>query len=153
MEEKFFIRVFVALMAVATVVWWLIGWLLPSVERGYLQSVSAQQPKRWVAGDTLWLEIDSIPAMPSDVMLLYDSLGANYPVLNVDIVYPDSLLQNGLPRPVQINYHIPYWSVYRRSVTLWGITFSTGQVNPYAPYPTAAKQDATVLSFPIQPPH
>ena len=50
--------------------------------------------------------------------------------------------------PIKLDYKIPYWSVYRRSITLWGITFSTGQPNPYIPYPEAA-QSAEVLSMPI----
>ena len=153
MKERFLIRVFVALLASATVVWWLVGWLLPSVKSSYVQSAVAQRPKRWVAGDTLWMEIDSIPALPSDAMLLRDSMVVAFPELDIDVVYPDSLLRNGLPEHIQLDYHIPYWSVYRRSVTLWGITFSTGQANPYSPFPAEAKQDATVLSFPIRPPH
>lgn len=54
---------------------------------------------------------------------------------------------------ITFDYSVPYWSVYRRSVTVWGITFSTGQLSPFAPYPAAKSQDATVLSFPLQAPH
>lgn len=136
-------------------VWWLMGWLLPSVESSYVQSAVAQQPKRWVAGDTLWLEIDSIPALPSDAMLLPDSLRVlyPYPLVNIKTTYPDSLLRGRLPDKIPFEYHPAFWSVYRRSVTLWGITLSTGQINPWWPYPAGANHDATVLSFPLQPPH
>ena len=149
------IRVFVALLAGTTMVWWLVGWLLPSVKSGYVQSAVAQRPKRWVVGDTLWLEIDSIPALPSDGLLWYDSLGIAKPsqLANVKAAYPDSLLRNGLPDKIPFEYHPSFWSVYRRSVTLWGITLSAGQINPYWPYPAGASGDATVLSFPLQPPH
>ena len=134
------------------------GWLLPVVGGGYVQSVVAQKPKRWVAGDTLWLEIDSIPALPSDGLLLPDSLRLiypyphPYPVVSVNAAYPDSLLRGGFSAKIPFEYHPSRWSVYRRSVTLWGITLSAGQINPYWPYPAGANQEATVLSFPLQPP-
>ena len=35
-------------------------------------SASAQEPRRWYSGDTLWLEIYSLPVLPSDGMW-YDS--------------------------------------------------------------------------------
>lgn len=112
----------------------------------------AQKPRRWIAGDTLWLEVDSIPSLPSEEELMRESLLMLYPGVWFPKMYPDSLQYYKLPEHISIDYHIPYWSVYRRSITLWGITFSTGQVNPYSPYPAAAAQDASVLSFPLQPP-
>ena len=112
----------------------------------------AQKPRRWIAGDTLWLEVDSIPPLPSEEELMRESLLMLYPGVEFPKMYPDSLRYYKLPEHISIDYHIPYWSVYRRSITLWGITFSTGQVNPYLPYPAAAAQDASVLSFPLQPP-
>ncbi len=116
------------------------------------QRVMAQKPRRWVAGDTLWMEIDSIPTMPSDEELVIESLLVVYPDLDLSIMHTDTLYRYKLPEHITIDYRLPYWSVYRRSVTLWGITFSVGQINPYAPYPAAAAQDATVLSFPLQHP-
>lgn len=115
------------------------------------QSAMAQKPRRWVAGDTLWFEIDSIPRLPSAEELLIDSLLMVYPELDLSVLHPDSLYRYKLPEHIRLNYSVPYWSVYRRSLTLWGITFSTGQIPPYSPYPSAG-QDATVLSFPLQPP-
>ncbi len=113
---------------------------------------ASQEPKRWTAGDTLWFEIDSLPVLPSsanddslDFLLLMPSHSRQE--MRVDFV-PHS---QQLPH-ITFDYSVPYWSVYRRSITIWGITFSTGQLSPFAPYPVAKSQEATVLSFPLQPP-
>ena len=112
----------------------------------------AQQPRRWIAGDTLWLEVDSIPLLPSEVELMRESLRAMYPMIDWSQLLPDTLRWGKLPSHITIDCKLPYWSVYRRSVKLWGITFSVGQISPYVPYPQAI-QEATVLSFPLQRPN
>ena len=113
---------------------------------------SAQEPRRWYSGDTLWLEIDSLPLLPSDKML-YDSsylwLLPTHERLEFGV---DAMPHRNLPPRMVFDYSIPYWSVYRRSVTVWGITFSTGQASPYSPYPAGESQSANVLSFPLQRP-
>ncbi len=114
----------------------------------------AQEPQRWSEGDTLWFELDSIPILPSDRGFFTDSL--HYLLMlpmheRHELQVEFSPSRKPLPR-IEFNYTLPYWSVYRRSVTVWGITFSTGQISPYALYPAGAHQDATVLSFPLQPP-
>ena len=114
----------------------------------------AQESHRWQVGDTLWFELDSLPALPSYEEYLRDSL--HYLLMlpiheRNELQVEFSPSQKSLPR-IEFNYSIPYWSVYRRSVTVWGITFSAGQISPYALYPAGAHQDATVLSFPLQPP-
>ena len=114
----------------------------------------AQEPNRWMHGDTLWFELDSIPMLPSYEGYPADSL--QY-LLLLPIHERRELQVEFLPSPkalprIEFSYSLPYWSVYRRSVTVWGITFSTGQISPYALYPAGAHQDATVLSFPLQPP-
>ena len=116
-------------------------------------SASAQEPRRWLSGDTLWLEIDSLPIMPSGGRLYDDSLF----MLLLPLHSRSELQVDFTPRResmphIEFDYTIPYWSVYRRSVTVWGITFSAGQISPYVIYPAGAHQDATVLSFPLQPP-
>jgi hypothetical protein len=50
--------------------------------------------------------------------------------------------------PIKFEYKLPYWNIYRRSITVWGITFSTGHPDPFVPYPQAA-QSADVLSMPL----
>lgn len=112
----------------------------------------AQQPRRWRDGDTLWWEIDSLPMLPSDEQLLVDSLSAVYPRIEFSPLWIDSTGRYVLPEHITIDYRLPYWNVYRRSVMVWGINFSLGQINPYALFPEAARQDPTVLSFPLQPP-
>lgn len=118
----------------------------------YYNSLRAapQEPRRWLSGDTLWMEIDSLPALPSSP--LHDSLGLHLlPLHTQSDMRVDMTPSRPLPR-VEFNYYVPYWSIYRRSVTVWGITFSTGQPSPLMPYPAGRSQDATVLSFPLQPP-
>lgn len=114
----------------------------------------AQEPRRWIVGDTLWFELDSVPLLPSYEELLHDSL--HYLLMlplheRNELQVEFSPSRNTLPR-IEFNYTLPYWSVYRRSVKVWGITFSAGQVSPYAPYHAGNSLDATVLSFPLQPP-
>ena len=122
----------------------------------YCHSLHAivQEPRRWSGGDTLWFELDSIPMLPSSEGYQADSL--QYLLLlpiheRNELQVEFSPSPKALPR-IEFNYSLPYWSVYRRSVTVWGITFSTGQISPYVLYPAGAHQDATVLSFPLQPP-
>lgn len=117
-------------------------------------SVTAQQPRRWLSGDTLWYEIDSLPLLPSRRDMLLDTLRFRWPALlspsHDDI---DSFPQHQ-PHyaPIHWDYKIPFWDVSRRSVTVWGITISTGQASPFSPYPAEESLDANVLSFPLPPP-
>ena len=106
---------------------------------------------QWRSGDTLWYEIDSVPYMPA-VKWFADSMNrwrAGMPNIHDRDVHLSPLHEEYTP--VKFDYKIPYWSVYRRSITFWGITFSTGQPDPYIPYPEAA-QSAEVLSFPLNHP-
>lgn len=118
-------------------------------------SAAAQQPRRWRSGDTIWYEIDSLPALPSyeewdSLNMRWDSLhGEWYPPLKDDNA---ATLHPSQPASIRLNYYLPYWNVYRRSFTRWGITFSTGQPDPYAPYPAANSQDASVISHPLNRP-
>lgn len=52
-----------------------------------------------------------------------------------------------LPRPVDVEVHLSEWDVYRRSVTLWGITFTLGQ--PAWRSIEGEEPSAEVLSFPL----
>ena len=128
---------------------------LDEVNNHAIRTASAQEPKRWKNGDTIWYEIDSIPYLPStqeqdSLRMLGDSLhGAWYPPMLLDNVHQPSLT---LPATAKIDYHLPYWNVYRRSFTYWGITFSTGQPNPYNPYPESNALDASVISHPLNRP-
>lgn len=118
-------------------------------------AAAEQQPRRWQSGDTLWYELDSLPTYPSaaerdSLQLMWDTLhGDWHPPLSYDNVHKP-LLQ--LPASSQTSFHIPYWNVYRRSFTHWGITFSTGQGNPHNPYPASNALDATVTSHPLNRP-
>lgn len=115
--------------------------------------VVAQEPRRWVSGDTLWYEIDSLPTMPSEGWA-FDSMAYRW------LVLPDPLHDRNFDtspeRPryekIRFEYEIPLWDVYRRSITLWGITFSTGQASPFSPYPSEDYPSAEVLSFPLNRP-
>lgn len=114
--------------------------------------VSAQEPRRWVSGDTLWFEIDSLPLLPSDGQVADSAFLLLLP-LHDRIDFKTGQMPHSEPLPrVEFDYSIPYWSVYRRSITVWGITFSTGQASPYSAYPAANSLDANVLSFPLQRP-
>ena len=115
-------------------------------------SVSAQEPRRWFSGDTLWLEIDSLPLMPS-VGGLYDTAYLwLLPLHERAELRIDGSPHKQMPPRIVFDYSLPYWSVYRRSFTVWGITFSTGQASPFLPYPAESSLNANVLSFPLQPP-
>ena len=106
---------------------------------------------QWRSGDTLWYEIDSVPYMPA-VKWFADSMTrwrAGMPNIHDRDLHSSPLHEEYAP--IKFDYSIPYWSVYRRSITFWGITFSTGQPDPYQPYPEAA-QSAEVLSFPLNRP-
>ncbi len=108
----------------------------------------AQQPRQWLSGDTLWYEIDSVPYLPS-VPAFADSLFRWHEgVRHIHDRDLSTSPQNQQYGPIKFDYKIPFWSVYRRSITIWGITFSTGQPDPYQPYPEAA-QSADVLSMPL----
>ena len=125
------------------------------VKRYTIKTAVAQEPRRWQSGDTTWYEIDSIPYLPSVVdstslALQWDSLhGTWYPPLQIDNVHNQIFT---LPASAKFNYRLPYWNVYRRSFTHWGITFSTGQPDPYNPYPASNALDASVTSHPLNRP-
>lgn len=120
-----------------------------------IRSVRAQEPRRWRSGDTTWYEIDSIPALPSvrdkdSLHILWDSTHETwYPPMMLDNVHQQTFT---LPPTSKFTYRLPYWNIYRRSFTHWGITFSTGQANPYNPYPASNDLDATVTSHPLNRP-
>ena len=114
-------------------------------------SAAAQEPRHWRSGDTLWYEINKIPVLPSPSDMLIDSLihrrPGDHPALHsMRDSFPGSTQHYA---PVPFDYKIPFWDVYRRSVTVWGITFSTGQASPLSPYPAEQSLDANVLSFPL----
>lgn len=115
----------------------------------------AQEPRRWQSGDTLWYEIDSLPGMPSQRDMILDSLLRRWPMTHLTDDWRDSFPQHR-PHyaPIRFDYKIPLWDVYRRSITVWGITFSTGQASPFSPYvyPAEDYPDAEVLSFPLNRP-
>lgn len=114
-------------------------------------STQAQEPRRWISGDTLWLEIDSM----ADFQPHHQDTSLFKWEPPIEITHQGNLdhsLMEASPRVVRFEYQIPYWSVYRRSFRLWGIHFSTGQPSPFAPYPAQNEQDAEVLSFPIPKP-
>lgn len=119
-----------------------------SVETAGHKKQAGELLHQWRSGDTLWYEIDSVPYMPA-VKLFADSVNhwrvGEPNIHDRDII---SSPQHEQYAPVKLDYKIPYWSVYRRSITFWGITFSTGQPDPYQPYPEAS-QSAEVLSVPI----
>lgn len=116
-------------------------------------SAAEQEPQRWQSGDTTWYEIDSIPALPSpkewdSLRMVWDSLHGEWkPPL-----YINEQQVPQLPASILFNYRLPYWNVYRRSFTRWGITFSTGQPDPYNPYPASNRLDAAVTSHPLNRP-
>lgn len=117
------------------------------------QTVVAQQPRQWISGDTLWYEIDSLPALPSEGWR-FDSM--TYRWLRPQDPSHDRHLDTSPLRPryekVPFDYDISLWDVYRRSITVWGITISTGQASPLSPYPSEDYPSAEVLSFPLNRP-
>ena len=115
------------------------------------RSTLAQEPKKWISGDTLWLEIDS---MVEFVPHHQDtSLFRWTPPLEIgDHLPPHDVMPSEELRSVTFEYKIPQWSVYRSSIRLWGINFSTGQPSPFASFPQQNQMDAEVLSFPIPKP-
>lgn len=52
-----------------------------------------------------------------------------------------------LPRPVDIEVPLREWDIHRRSITLWGITFTLGQ--PAWRSIEGEESSAEVLSFPL----
>ncbi len=124
--------------------------------RAMRQAAAAEQePRRRHGNDTLWYEIDSTPYYPSARYL--DSLNSLWKASRGDLTPPiptDNVHQTSLQLPAAVKHslHLPYWSVYRRSFTRWGITFSTGQPDPYNPYPELNSLDAAVISHPLNRP-
>lgn len=55
------------------------------------------------------------------------------------------------PAPLPTHFYLSEWSIYRRSFTLWGITFSTGHASTGVP--SGAEPTAEVLSFPLNSGH
>lgn len=118
--------------------------------------VTAQQPRRWLSGDTLWYEIDSLPFMPSERDMLIDTLLHRWPALYPKAQSMSDSFPQHVPHyaPVRWDYKIPFWDISRQSVTVWGITFSTGQASPFTRtlYPAEDYPSANVLSFPVPAP-
>ncbi len=112
-----------------------------------------QQPRRWISGDTLWYEIDSLPVLPSSLMI-YDSISHLWIMPSDRDRRLDTSPVRKIPDKIPFDYDLPYWNIYRRSFTIWGITFSTGQASPFSPYvyPSEDYPDAEVLSFPLNRP-
>lgn len=118
-----------------------------------------QEPRRWHSADTLWWEIDSLPALPSpeamdSLQIAWDSLHGVWhpplqPIANKDNVHSAEYTP---AKAAGLDFRLPYWNVYRRSITRWGITFSTGQPNPYNPYPQSNALNAAVDSHPLNRP-
>ena len=118
-------------------------------------AAAGQEPRQRQGGDTLWYKIDSTPYHPSARYL--DSLNTVWQTTHGDLTPPsttDNVHQSSLQLPTgtQPSLRLPYWSVYRRSFTRWGITFSTGQPDPYNPYPASNALNAAVLSHPLNHP-
>lgn len=55
------------------------------------------------------------------------------------------------PTYTPVEFYLPQWSIYRRSFTMWGITFSTGHAS--SGVPSGAEPTAEVLSFPLNSGH
>ncbi|MBR5864188.1 MAG: hypothetical protein IKY76_06465 [Alistipes sp.] len=116
-------------------------------------AAAEQQPRRWQSGDTTWYEIDSLPALPSpeewdSLRMVWDSLHGEW---IAPVVAPEEPTPH-LPAGYKFDYRLPYWNIYRRSFTRWGITFSTGQPDPFNPYPASNALDASVTSHPLNRP-
>lgn len=118
--------------------------------------VTAQQPRRWLSGDTLWYEIDSLPFMPSARDMFIDTLLHHRSALTTRPLSLEDSFPQHAPHyaPIRWDYKIPFWDISRQSVTVWGITFSTGQVSPFTRtlYPAEDYPSADVLSFPVPAP-
>lgn len=100
------------------------------------------------SGDTLFIADDTLVTGVSvpHGRLFYRFFPEKGVVEELHVAYPDG----GRPLPVvRVRYRLPQWSVYRRSVTKWGVTFSAGKAPLRAPYPAAAALDAEVLTFPL----
>ena len=135
---RYFIAVFTLVTAFTLLYFW----------RCEKPIASAQQPRRWQSGDTLWYEIDSVPYLPS-ASPFADSM--NLGLYDINYLHDRTLAtspQHEQDGPIKFEYKLPYWNIYRRSITVWGITFSTGQPDPFVPYPQAV-QSADVLSMPL----
>ena len=116
-------------------------------------AAAEQQPRRWRSGDTIWYEIDSLPALPSpaewdSLRMVWDSLHGEW----ISPIVPPEQAAPHLPAEFRFDYRLPYWNIYRRSFTRWGITFSTGQPDPFNPYPASNALDASVTSHPLNRP-
>ena len=135
---RYFIAVFTLVAAFTLLYFW----------RCEKTIASAQQPRRWRSGDTLWYEIDSVPYLPS-ASPFADSMNLGlYDINHLHDRMLSTSPQHGQYGPIKFEYKLPYWNIYRRSITFWGITFSTGHPDPFVPYPEAV-QSADVLSMPL----
>ena len=109
--------------------------------------VEPQEPQRVVAvSPTSAADTVAIPLPVSrHAPPIYPPLSPSEPDMHYD-------LSPSHPRPesVEFRFYLPKWTIYRRSVTLWGIHFSTG----HAPsgLPSGADASADVLTFPLTPP-
>lgn len=145
---RYFLVVITLVVAFVLLYFWRCGSPQVAAQQTKVAERSKQELLRqWRSGDTLWYEIDSLPYLPS-VPAFADSIRWQEGLLHIHDRDIYSSPQHKQYAPVKLDYKIPYWSVYRRSITVWGITFSTGQPNPYEPYPEAV-QSADVLSMPL----
>lgn len=114
---------------------------LPRGERREAELSRSSGDTLFIAGDTLVMGLP-IP----HGRLFYRFYPETGIVEEFHVAYPEQ--EKPLP-VVMIRYRLPRWSVYRRSVTKWGITFSAGKAPLWTPFPAAAALDAEVLSFPL----
>lgn len=122
-----------------------------------LGHAAAQSPERIVTADSLRMRGDTL-LFGRDTLILkgpfFDGAYFRESRPEADVIWRMRLSHTGdtaaLPH-MTVHYRVPKWSVYRRSVTVWGITFSTGQAPFGPPYPAGNSLDAEVLSFPLQP--
>ena len=80
--------------------------------------------------------------------MVWDSLHGEW----ISPIVPPEQAAPHLPAEFKFDYRLPYWNIYRRSFTRWGITFSTGQPDPFNPYPASNALDASVTSHPLNRP-
>ena len=145
---KYFVYSFVTILLVGALV---IDYL-DDVGRHAIARASAQEPLRRQSSDTLLggrdsmlggLSLDGVDSLPR----VWHIPMHHAVTLNNEPVWKDSTFHFE-----PFYFHLPYWNVYRRSFTVWGITFSTGQPNPYNPYPQSNALDASVDSHPLNRP-
>lgn len=145
---KYFVYLFVAILLVGALV---IDYL-DDVGRHAIARASAQEPLSRQGGDTLLSRRDSV--LGGGLLGGVDSLSREWhiPMRHDVISYEEVVRPDSVSHQRLFYYHLPYWNVYRRSFTVWGITFSTGQPNPYNPYPQSNALDASVDSHPLNRP-